>query len=163
MKNFRKYLLNCFLLLIPVLLWNVLFIGYLPPAFDPEVFWNDIPSSISYSENILRIAMFVLPAFMVLSVKTRREKVGLGIYLVGVSVYFLSWVLLIVDPSSTWSTSWIGFTAPAYTTIIWFTGIGLIGNRAFFKWPYPGLTYVLLALAFVVAHTTHAHIVFQRL
>jgi hypothetical protein len=159
----KEYLHNYFLLLIPVFLWNIILIDYLPESYSPDIFWKNIPKIIGYSENILRIIVFVFPIVMILSLKTRLQKIGFAIYFVGLILYFLSWVVIIIYPESTWSQSLIGFTAPAFLTIIWFVGIGLIGNKAFFKFPYLSLIYICLSMLFVIFHTTHAYIVFQNL
>lgn len=100
---------------------------------------------------------------MILSLKTRRQKTGLLIYLIGLTLYFSSWIIVIINPESNWSKSPIGFMAPAFTTIVWFVGIGLIGNKAFFKFPYLSHIYIGRALLFVVFHTTHTYIVFQNI
>jgi hypothetical protein len=161
--KFKHYLSNCFLLLIPLFLWNLLLIDLLPAYYAPEVFDNNIPNLIAYSENILRAVVFVLPAFMLLSFKTKRAKVGLVIYLIGLLCYFSSWLLVIIYPESNWSNSLIGFSAPAYTTIIWFVGIGLIGNKAYIKIPYLSVIYISVSIIFVVVHTWHTYIVYLGL
>ena len=58
------YLANCFLLLVPILLWNVVFAGKLPKAYSAEIFSKDIPRFIEYGENISRLFVFVLPILM---------------------------------------------------------------------------------------------------
>ncbi|WP_075590715.1 hypothetical protein [Labilibacter marinus] len=159
----KKHLLNGFLLLIPIFIWNIALYKHLPKAFSAEVFWKDIPPIISYGENIFRILVFALPAFMMLSFKSSKKKRGLLIYLVGICIYFLSWLLLILYPESSWSNSLVGFTAPAFTTIIWFIGIGVMGNKAYFKIPKLTATYIVLSLIFVVFHTLHTYVVYTRL
>lgn len=159
----RKYLLNSFILLIPIFLWNILFIDYLPKGYSPEVFDEGIPKYIIISENVLRFFVFTLPLFIPLSIKTKIQKTGFLIYFVGVLLYFSSWLMVIFYPESDWSQSLIGFTAPAYTTIIWFIGIGLIGNNTFFKSIRLSLIYIFISVLFVVFHALHAYIVFQNL
>lgn len=159
----RKYLSNCFLLLIPLFLWNIILVGYLPQTYSPDIFWKDIPNWIGYSENILRILVFAFPVIMIFSLKTRLQKIGFGIYLVGSIIYFLSWILVIIYPQSNWTTSLIGFMAPAYTTLIFFIGIGLIGNKAYFRFPYLSKLYIFLSILFVMFHSLHTYIIFQRL
>jgi len=159
----KKYIRNCFLLLVPILLWNVLLVSYLPQAFSPDVFWNDIPNWIAYGENTFRIAIMVIPAFMILSLQTRSQKIGLRIYLTGTVLYFLSWILLIVYPNSNWGQSVFGFMAPAYTPIIWLLGIGFIGNKSFLKIKNLTLIYIVLSLLFIVFHILHTFTVYQRL
>lgn len=159
----RMYLLNCFLLLIPLFLWNIILAGFLPKAYSHDVFWNDIPNWIGYSENILRIVVFVLPVIMIFSLKTRLQKIGFIIYLVGIVIYFLSWVSAIIYPQSNRTTSLIGFMAPAFTTIIFFVGIGLIGNKSFLKLSNISTIYIGLSILFVIFHSAHTYIVFQNL
>ena len=157
----KKYLLNCFLLLIPIFIWNMLFYNKLPNAFSAEVFWKDIPPLIKKGENIFRMIVFVMPAFMVLSVRSKAEKRGLRVYLIGLVLYFLSWLMLIFLPESFCSTSLLGFTAPAYTTMVWFIGIALIGNKIFFRKLKITKLYVVLSTLFVIYHTWHVVIVFN--
>jgi hypothetical protein len=159
----KKYLSNCFLLLIPLFLWNIILVDYLPKPYSPEIFWKDIPKLIGYSENILRIIVFALPVIMIFSIKTRLQKIGLGIYLVGILIYFMSWTMMIIYPQSNWSTSLFGFMAPAFTTLIFFIGIGLIGNKAYFKIPYLFLIYITLSALFVIFHSLHTFIIFERI
>ena len=54
-KNIQKYVFNCFLLTIPILLWDYVFTDRLPEAFQPDFFWKDIPSFIIQIENILTL------------------------------------------------------------------------------------------------------------
>ncbi len=156
----KKYLINCFLLLIPIFLWNLILAPYLPKGYSPEVFDSNIPFWIVYPENILRMILFIYPLTMVLSIKTTSQKLGLCLYIFGIVLYFLSWVWVIAYPESDWSTSLGGFTAPAYTPILWLTGIGLIGKESFFRTKFNTVVYVLLAVVFVLVHTKHAMLVY---
>lgn len=162
-KQILKYVSNCFILLIPILMWNILFVTSLPRGYSREFFWQDIPSIIVITENILRIIVFFLPLLMPLRIKIAGQKIGLGIYLVGLGIYFLSWIMQIYYPDSTWSSSLFGFLAPAYITIIWLIGIGLIGNKLFIKIPYKPIIYIAISAVFVFVHTAHAYIVYLRL
>lgn len=163
LKKIWKYFFNCFLLLIPVFIWNLVFINYLPKGYTPSFFWKDIPVVIGTTENILRIIVFLIPLIMVFSIKTKQQKIGFIIYLIGIAVYFLSWIVQIYFQQNSWSISQIGFMAPAYTTLIWFVGIGLIGKDSFLKIPYMSAIYVCLSTVFVIFHSIHCYIVFQRL
>lgn len=157
-----KYLLNCFLLLVPIIVWNIAFTGLLPEAFSGSTFNDGISLAILIPENILRIAIFILPLFMPLYIYTRIQKTGLALYLIGIFLYFLSWRPLILYPMGEWSTSFIGFTAPAITPLIWLTGIALIGYRWFFNYPFRRWQYFALAALFVGFHFAHAALVFQH-
>ena len=161
--SIKKYFFNCFLLLVPILLWNVLLIDNLPKGYSSNIFWKDIPNLVGYSENILRVVVFALPSVMILSIRTRGQKTGLWFFLLGSAVYFLSWMAVISYPESEWSQSTMGFMAPAYTPIIWLIGIGLIGNHSFLRIPNMTTLYIGISLLFVAVHTLHAHIVFLRL
>lgn len=162
-RSARKYLANCFLLLLPIFLWNLVLYDSLPKGFSAPIFWLDIPPIITYGENALRILLFGLPLVMILSVKTKQEKIGLSLYLVGTLLYFSSWIILIVSPESAWSTSLLGFMAPAYTPLLWLIGIGLIGNRSFIGLPRPSLIYLMATTLFVLFHSLHTYLVFQKL
>lgn len=158
-----KFLKNCFILLIPILIWNLLLTGYLPKSYSQEIFWNGIPRYIGIAENILRMVVMVMPAIMIFSLKTTRQKVGLGFYLGGTFFYFLSWLLLIIYPNSLWSNSALGFMAPAYTPVVWLTGIGLIGNNSFLNIKKLSPIYITIALLFVFFHTLHVYLVYQNI
>lgn len=158
----KKYLLNCFLLLIPILLWNILLMDVLPQGYQAEIFWKNIPGIVTYSESILRIIVFALPAFMVLSLQSNTQKIGLVLYVLGLLVYFASWLIMIIEPTIDWSQSLVGFMAPAYTTLIWFIGIGLIGQKSFLKVPHLTWIYMTSSILFVIVHTTHTYIVYQN-
>jgi hypothetical protein len=66
-------------------------------------------------------------------------------------------------PQSAWSQSVFGFMAPAYTTIIWLVGIGLIGQSLFLKIPYHYSIYLVFAAFFTTFHSIHTYIVYSRL
>ena len=107
-------------------------------------FSRDIPPLVAYGENTLRVVVMVLPFLMPLEVATLGQRRGVRLFVVGTIVYFLSWVPLMIVPQSPWSTSWVGFVAPAYTPLLWLAGLGLIGRRfyvpsAFRWWMYVGL------------------------
>lgn len=163
MKPFRYYLLNCFMLTIPILLWNVFFYPLLPDAFQPGIFWNDIPLWFTYSENSTRILLFIVTFFMPLSISTPRQKLGLIVYCLGVSIYFLSWVPLfnMVDEGVD-GISLLHFMAPAYTPAIWLLGICLIGDKYYFKFPFSKYLLPIISVIFLVCHNYHTWIIFVR-
>ena len=163
MSPILPYFQNCFLLLLPIFAWNVIFMKVLPPPFQKNIFWHNIPAYIRVPENVLRIAVFLCPLFMKLSVSEPHQKLGLILNIFGVCLYFWSWIMQIYFPKSSWSKSIWGFTAPAYSTIIWFVGIGLIGSTLFVNIPYHYSVYLFISLLFVIVHTSHTLIVFKRL
>jgi hypothetical protein len=157
------FLCNCFWLLIPILAFNLLFMRQLPAAFQANVFWNQIPRAISVPENVLRTLVMVLPVFMRLRVSTPGQKLGAGLYLTGLFVYFASWAVLIAFPQCEWSTSAFGFVAPAYTPILWLTGIALIGDELLIpRIPFKPYMYWTLSAFFLLFHNLHAALVFSR-
>jgi len=127
-----------------------------------DVFWKDIPPLIGNTENILRIIVFMLPLVMTFSLKSRQQKIGFVLFLAGLILYFSSWLMQIYLPESNWSNSIFGFMAPAYTTLIWFVGIGLIGNTSVLKIPFISHIYIGSSLAFVIVHSIHTYIVYMR-
>ncbi len=163
MKNILHYLVSCFILIIPILLWNVLFASSLPRGYAMEFFWRNIPPYIGTVENILRIVVLLLPLLMPLTIKSDSQKIGVAIFVIGVLIYFSSWLVQIYFPESAWSRSVFGFMAPAYTTMIWFIGIGLIGETLFVDIPYHPMIYIGISAVFVVFHSLHSYIIYTRL
>ncbi|MBL8078584.1 MAG: hypothetical protein JNM55_11525 [Anaerolineales bacterium] len=157
-----SYVLNCMLLLLPIMAWNGIFSNRLPSAYSAEVFDKDIPSLITSGENIFRLLVFVLPILMPIRIETESQKLGLWLYVIGVAIYFVSWVAQMIFPQSLWSLSAFGFLAPAYTPLIWLVGIGLIGSSLYFDSPYRSWMYILLSVVFIGFHLSHAWTVYSR-
>ena len=148
--------------MVPIVVWNLALTRFLPPALASNEFSRDIPALVMYGENTLRVAVMVLPFLMPLEVATVSQRRGVLLFAVGTSVYFLSWIPLMFVPQSSWSTSWLGFVAPAYTPLVWLTGLGLIGRRFYLPSPFKWWMYVGLACGFVAFHVTHTSIVYAR-
>lgn len=163
MKHVKKYLLNGFLFLIPVLLWNILLADKLPREYQKEIFWNNIPKWLAFGENSLRLLIFILPVVIRVSIKSKLQITGFILYLSGIIVYFSSWLFMIFYPDSSFASSAAGFMAPAYTTLIWLCGIGLMVQQTLIKIPRITLLYILLSILFVAVHTYHTYVVFQSL
>ena len=159
----REYVLSCGLLTLPILVWNMAFTGFLPPALGSEEFWRDIPPRVTYGENVLRLIVVILPFLMPLDLVTVSQRRGLILFTLGMVLYFLAWLALILFPQSQWSLSWMGFVAPAYTPLVWLTGLSLIGRRLYWKGPYCWWMYLLVALGFTAFHVEHASIVYARM
>ena len=157
-----RYVLSCGVLTVPILLWNVMFTRFLPPALASTEFSQDIPPLVAYAENALRIVLMVLPFLMPLEVNTDGQRQGLLLFVFGTLLYFLAWVPLMIAPQSSWSTSWPGFVAPAYIPLVWLVGVGLIGRRLYVPSPYRWWMYVALACGFIAFHVTHTSIVYAR-
>jgi len=161
-ENIRTYLLNCFILTLPVMVWNIVLTDNLPKVFQPDVFWDDIPSFVAYGENISRALVFGLALLMPLRIATPTQKNGIILYIAGVLVYFASWIVLISFPESPWSTSMPGFMAPAYTPSLWLMGIALAGDSFYFNLPYRRWLFIAISAAFLIFHNTHTYMIFRR-
>lgn len=157
-----RYVLNCGLLLLPAVAWNIGLTQHLPAAFQPAEFWREIPAPLAFTENALRIAVFVLPFLMPLDLARPGARRALLVFIVGTLVYFASWLALILYPDSAWSRSLLGFAAPAYTPLLWLVGIALLGERLYWVAFYRWWMYALLSIAFLFAHIAHAALVFFR-
>jgi hypothetical protein len=97
--SIQKYFFNCFLLTIPILLWNFVLADKLPEAFQPEVFWSKIPPFIAYGENISRTIMFAGMLLMPLKILTKTQQKGVFLYVLGTLIYFASWLILVFFPN----------------------------------------------------------------
>jgi len=138
--------------------------GQLPEALTPAVFNKDIPDALVMGENIARIFVFGMPLFFSVGLSTKIQKRGLAVYLVGIALYYLSYLLLIFAPDTAWSNSLLGFAAPAYINIFWMVGLGFLGEKFYFpaRFRYRPRYYIPPALIFLVFHITHTVIVYQR-
>ena len=134
----------------------------LTSTYSAEEFDKDIPSLIANGENISRLLVFVLPILMPIRIETESQKLGLWLYVIGVAIYFVSWLVQMALPQSAWSLSAFGFLAPAYTPLIWLVGIGLIGKELYFDSPYRSWIYILLSVIFIGLHLSHAWTVYSR-
>jgi hypothetical protein len=156
------YALSCGLLLIPIAVWNVMLFKHLPVAFQDKEFSRDIPKSLVFTENGLRIAVFTFPFLMPLDITSQSAVTALLIYVGGMLLYFGSWLALILFKTSRWSRRALGFAAPAYTPSLWLLGVAMLGEELFWGTFYRWWMYLLLCIAFLAAHLTHTMIVFSR-
>ena len=156
-SSLYKYFLNCFILTIPILIWNILLTDKLPKTNKSEILIQNISPYIIYPENIVRIIVFTMMAFMPIKISKKIQKQGLLLFLIGTLLYFVSWLLLIFYPSSLWSKSVLGVLSPAYTPALWFIGIGLIGDRFYFNLPYKRWIFISLSLIFLIFHNIHTY------
>ena len=158
----KTYILNCFLLLLPVFIWNMIFSNKLPVKYTDKAKWDNIPKALSAVENTLRTLVFLLPVIMIFNLNSDRAIMGLIIYCLGIIFYFISWVVQMVRPDSAWSKSLLGTMAPAYTPIIWLNGIALIGKENFLEIPNFALFYFIISLVFVIVHSLHAYLAYKQ-
>lgn len=135
--------------------------GALPPAYQDKN-WDDVPKPLLVAENLLRIIVFTSCVLLQLEIKQRIQSIGLAIYISGLALYFVSWILQIRYNQLKWSHGIIAFTAPAYTSIIWLCGIGLIGQHLLINVWYAYWIYLLLSIAFTAVHTAHSILAFRN-
>jgi hypothetical protein len=143
---------------------HLAFAVQLPAPYQGPLFDSGIPTVLTASESSLRVLLVALTLFMPLRVRTRAQRIGLGLYLVGVLLYFGSWAAIIAAPESSWSTSAAGFLAPAYTPLLWLFGVAWAAD----DWHLPFVRYrpwifASLSVLFVAVHLGHAALVFSRL
>lgn len=159
----QKVLLNGYIPLIPILVWNFIFASRLPQAYDYQSFNSNIPLIITVGENLFRSIIFILPLFFRLNINSCLNIKKMSVFSIGLILYFTSWITLIYAPDSMWSSSVFGFTAPAYTPIIWLTGLSLIADSYYFKLRYSKWHFILPAIAFSIFHISHALYVYYRI
>lgn len=152
--------LNCFLLIIPILIWNFIHSKKLCGYHKRNIFWKDIPKSIMIPESFFRIVIMLHPLFMPISYTNHWNLVGFLLYSIGVILYFFSWIPLMKNHESKFSKSFIGFNAPAYTPIIWLLGIAMIGNM---EYGPVNIFYFASSIAFILFHSMHSILVFKRI
>lgn len=156
----KASLFNCFWLVLPVLLWNLAF--SLPGKYAAPIFWCDIPHLVTDGENVSRLLVILVPLVLVPHLRRRSQRLGLLLYSVGLAAYAASWLVLILLPTSAWSTSLFGLLAPTYTPLAWAVGIGLVGDTLPWRSGYRPWMYILIATVFTSFHVAHAAIVFTR-
>jgi len=99
-KNSYKYFFNCFVLTIPILIWNIVLTDKLPKTTKPEIVLQNISPFIIYGENISRAVVFAMMVFMPIQISKTIQKQGLLIFVFGTLLYFASWLVLIYYPHS---------------------------------------------------------------
>jgi hypothetical protein len=159
---FVYYACNCFWLMAPVLALNLLLMNRLPENYQPQVFSRNISQWISAGEVIFRGVIFLLPLLMPLGIAGHEQRLGILIYLFGMILYALSWMIEILFPESAWSASRWGFMAPAYTPLVWLCGIALVGRTLYFAVPYSPWIYAGVSAVFLLFHNLHCWIVYSN-
>jgi hypothetical protein len=137
-------LLNGFLLLLPLLAWNLALGSRLAQAAITSDAHS--PKWLLGAENIARLLVFVFPLLLPIQLKDAWNKAGLAVYGLGTLIYFASWLPLLLSPDSAWSQSAAGLLAPRVTPFLSFLGIALLCNA----WPYGAISVV-----FIFFHTWH--------
>lgn len=156
----RIFLRNGALLIIPPMVITFGLWGALPAAYSPELFWKDIPKWLGFFENIFRVLVFSLPGILYFGKKEKGQPSGWYLYFGGLAIYLASYLAQIVYPDGAWSQSIIGFTAPAWSTIFWLAGIGLVCARSWLPIPWHRAIYLLCASVFLIFHIWHTGLVY---
>ena len=143
-----EYLFNGFILVIPILVWNLLLYRSLPV-------WHriSIGNRIQWFDGFLRYFIFGIPLFLRFSVFTDIHQFGWALYGFGIIIYFVSWILSISGTVNK-DQSVITALAPAFTPIIWLVGIGLACWESGWRL-YLLLLYFLSSIVFLIIHTMH--------
>lgn len=156
------YLLNGFVLIIPIFLFNALFFSRLPEFYQPAR-WDQIPKPLDLAENIFRFTVFLLPLLLKLDVSSSTAGIGWLLYGAGMLIYFASWLVQIFFDQKSFASTWLFRAAPAYTTILWLGGVAFLCPTSFIPAVDVHLMYVICAGIFVVIHTSHTLLVHASL
>ena len=146
---------NGFLFMVPVMIWDSLLTASLPSMYGNSAEWQAANPGLALAENLSRWLVVLLPILMPIRLRTRRQRIGLGVWVAGTAAYFAAWVAVIAWPGSAWSLGAFGFLAPAYLAFPWLVGIGMMSDRLYVPSPYRWWQYVILSAAFTVFHTAH--------
>ncbi len=151
-RSWVQLIQNRFWLLVPVLVLDLALTGRLPPPLAPGSAAPQLPAWLGVAEWGLRIVVLGLPLLMPLSLRTPGARPGLVVYGVGLAAYVAAWVSVVWAPTSAWSTSAVGLSAPAWTSILFLVGVGW-GSSVRSLPGYRPWMYLVAAAAFTVAHT----------
>jgi len=156
LNSILEYINNCFLLFIPILLFNILFFKKLPSHY-----LKDITNPIIIIETITRIITIAFSIIMIINIQNKIEKIGIIIYIIGVIIYFTSYFIEIYASYTLFGRNIIFILAPYWTSVIWLIGIGLVGNRLFVNIPYHFSVYLILSVIFTTIHTIHGYLCYK--
>jgi len=151
-----KYINNCFLFFIPILIFNILFFKKLS-----SYYLKNISHPIIIAETITRIITIAFSMIMAINIQNKTGKIGLIIYIIGIIIYFTSYFIEIYAPNTLFGKNIIFILAPYWTSVIWLMGIGLVGNRLFVNIPYHFTVYLMLSITFATIHTIHGYICYK--
>ena len=91
------------------------------------------------------------------------QPLGWFLYFGGLAVYLVSYCLQIWFPASGWSQSLLGFTAPAWSTLFWLTGIGLVCKQSWLPLNWHRVIYLGIAFLFLTFHIGHTSLVYFKI
>ena len=151
-----NYINNCFLLFIPILVFNILFFKKLPSHY-----LKNISHPIIKAETITRIITIAFSMIMAINIQNKAGKIGLIIYIIGIIIYFSSYFIEIYFPNTIFSKKLIFILAPYWTSVIWLIGIGLLGIKLFVNIPYHFTVYLIISVIFTIIHTIHGYLCYK--
>ena len=151
-----KYIYNCFLFFIPILIFNILFFKKLP-----SYYLKNISHPIIKAETIIRIITIAFSIIMAINIQNNTGKIGLIIYIIGIIIYFSSYFIEIYFPNTLFSKKLIFILAPYWTSVIWLIGIGLLGIKLFVNIPYHFTVYLIISVIFTIIHTIHGYLCYK--
>jgi hypothetical protein len=152
----NNYKNNCFWFFIPVIIFNIIFTKYLP-----EYYLKNINLPIVTIETIVRIITILFSIIMAIKLDNKIGKIGLAVYIIGILIYFCSYFVVIKLPAISFHNNLILLLAPYWTSVLWLTGIGLLGNKIFLNIPYHYTAYIIISIVFVIIHSIHGYICYN--
>ena len=136
--------LNGFWLLMPVLIWNLIYASRLPQkVFNCD---DGMPAWLLGLENLLRIPVFFFPLLLEMKFQSDLWPAGVLVYLAGSLAYYGSWIPLVYFPGRSWSRSFAGVISPHILPILVFGGAALICV----SW-----LYLLFSVLMISVHAYH--------
>jgi hypothetical protein len=152
--------INGALLIVPPMIITFGLWGVLPAAYGSDIFWKGIPGWLGFFENIFRILVFSLPGILYFGRNETWQPLGWYLYAGGLIAYLASYLVQIIYPNSGWSQSAVGFTAPAWSTLFWLAGIGLVCARSWLFISWHRAIYLLSAAIFLIFHIGHTGLIY---
>jgi hypothetical protein len=148
---------------LPPLFFSLGLMAIAPTALTATEFNAGIPNILLWGEIVGRVFVFATPLFFTIGLVTKTQKIGFCLYLFGVTAYCLTYGIQNYLPDSLWSTTLIGFTASAYTNLVWMVGLGLMGQQFYppIRLRYRPILYIAPATIFIMLHVAHLIIYFQ--
>jgi hypothetical protein len=144
---------NCLWFFMPVIIFNIIFAKYLP-----ENYLRNIKHPVIAIETIARAITIAFSMIMAVNLDSEIGKVGLIVYIIGMLIYFCSYFIAIKVPAISFHNNLIVLLAPYWTSVLWLTGIGLLGNKSFLNIPYHYAIYIAISIAFAIIHSIHGYI-----
>ncbi|RZF62222.1 hypothetical protein [Sphingobacterium corticibacterium] len=148
----KPYIFNGFLLVTPVLVWNVFLTRFLPWPFNSKEFSADIPNLFLYAELLFRALLFLTIFLMPLKTGFKKQVAGWCIYATGLLLYGLSWIFLINCTLYFPDNTTFSFLLPSLTPVVWIAGIIMVTDNFSFGLPYNRIVPILVSLCFLFFH-----------